>query len=296
MIAAASDTGRKGGRVGRPSGEPVLSASDFSRLSSFIVSELGIKMPDVKQSLLESRLRKRLRALNINSFKDYCDYLFSPWGMKNELVHAIDAVTTNKTDFFREPYHFEFLSRAALPDLARRGAGTRRPFSVWSAGCSSGEEPYTLAMVLNEFSRRSPGFDFNITATDISARVLDAAQAGIYREERISPVSMDLRRRYFLKSKDRTRKLVMVSPELRGRVGFKRLNLMDEDLGFANLDVIFCRNVVIYFDRETQLRLFRKLCGCLGPGGYLFIGHSETLTGLDLKFEKVGQSIYRRVR
>ncbi|MBI5493222.1 MAG: protein-glutamate O-methyltransferase [Deltaproteobacteria bacterium] len=260
------------------------------------MSELGIKMPDVKKSLLESRLRKRLRALNIDSFKDYCDYLFSPWGMKNELVHAIDMVTTNKTDFFREPYHFDFLSRAALPDLARKGAGARRPLSVWSAGCSSGEEPYTLAIVLSEFSRRFPGFDFSITATDISARVLDAARNAIYREERIAPVSMELRKRYFLKSKDRARRLVMASPELRGRVNFKRLNLMDEDLGFANLDVIFCRNVVIYFDRETQLRLFRKLCGCLGPGGYLFIGHSETMTGLDLKFEKVGQSIYRRVR
>ncbi len=276
-----------------------MSQKDFSRLSGFIQSELGIKMPGSKRPLLESRLQKRLRSLGLGSFSEYCDFLFSPDGLDAELVHMIDLVTTNKTDFFREPQHFEYLMNCALPDLVRTwGAGLKKNLVIWSAGCSSGEEPYTLAMVLSEFAQRHPGlgFDFSVIATDISTRMLQAASKGIYPEDRIAPVPVELRRRHLLRSRDRAAGLIRISPELRERVRFRRLNFMDEDFGFREeLDIIFCRNVIIYFDRETQKRLFEKFCERLGPGRYLCIGLSETLNGLDLPLVKVASSIYRKI-
>ncbi|MBI5826634.1 MAG: chemotaxis protein CheR [Deltaproteobacteria bacterium] len=276
-----------------------MSPKDFNRLSAFIQSELGIKMPGSKRPLLESRLQKRLRSLGMGSFGEYCDFLFSPDGLNAELVHMIDLVTTNKTDFFREPQHFEYLLNYALPELVRTwGAGLKKSLVIWSAGCSSGEEPYTLAMVLSEFAQRHPGlgFDFSIIATDISTRVLQAASKGIYHEERITPVPVELRRRHLLRSRDNSAGLVRISPELRERVRFRRLNFMDDDFGFREqLDIIFCRNVIIYFDKETQKRLFEKFCECLGPGRYLCIGLSETLNGLDLPLVKVASSIYRKI-
>lgn len=276
-----------------------LSPNDFNRLSEFIQSELGIKMPESKRSLLESRLQKRLRSLGMSTFREYCEFLFSPDGINAELVHMIDLVTTNKTDFFREPQHFDYLLNYALPDLVRSwGSGLKKSLVIWSAGCSSGEEPYTLAMVLSEFAQRHPGlgFDFSIIATDISTRVLQAAGKGIYPEERVAPVPVELRRRYLLRSKDRASGLVRISRELRERVRFRRLNFMDDDFGFREqLDIIFCRNVIIYFDKETQKRLFEKFCDCLGTGRYICIGLSETLNGLDLPLVKVASSIYRKI-
>lgn len=272
---------------------------EFTLLSDFIYAELGIKMPYSKKTLLESRLQKRLRAKSIGSFREYCDYLFSEKGAQEELVHMIDLVTTNKTDFFREDYHFEYLTGVVVPELVRAtGAGVRQRLAAWSAGCSSGEEPYTMSMVLSEFAHRHPGldFDFTIFATDISTRMLEHAADGTYAEERVEPVPEGLRRKYLLRSRDRSKKLVRVIPELRERVRFRRLNFMDDDFGFKEpLDIIFCRNVVIYFDRETQEKLFSKFCRHLRPGSYLFIGHSETLNGFSLPLEKVGPAVYKRV-
>ncbi|HPA85854.1 MAG TPA: CheR family methyltransferase, partial [Deltaproteobacteria bacterium] len=153
-----------------------LSQELFSRLSDFIYRESGIKMPLTKKTMLEARLQKRLRSMGLTSYDEYCSYLFSPEGIANELVHMIDVVTTNKTDFFREAQHFEYLIEHVLPSLVQsRGAGIRRPFMAWSAACSSGEEPYTLAMVLDQFSRRARGFTFQVLGTDISTRVLETA-------------------------------------------------------------------------------------------------------------------------
>lgn len=275
-----------------------MTDGDFQRLSEFIHNELGIKMPDAKRAMLESRLHKRLRSLGFASFKAYCDHLFSPEGMKDELVYMIDLVTTNKTDFFREPGQFEYLFNYALPELVKTtGAGVKRELTIWSAGCSTGEEPYTLAMVLSEFGGRYPGFGFRylIIATDISTRVLELARRGVYSEEKIIPVEAELRKKYILRSKDGGRGLVRVMPDLRSRVRFRRLNLMDDDFGFREpLDVIFCRNVIIYFDKETQARLLSRFCDCLDAGSYLFVGHSETLSEFDLPIEKVAPSIYRK--
>lgn len=275
-----------------------MSGAEFERLSAFIHAELGIKMPSAKKTLLESRLQKRLKTLSISSFSDYCEYVFSPEGVSAELIHMIDLVTTNKTDFFREGHHFEYLSETALPELvSARGVGVKRPLRVWSAGCSSGEEPYTIAMVLNEFSRSNPssGFDYSIISTDISTRVLEAARRGVYTEDQAAPIPGDLKRRYLLRSRDNARGVVRIVPELRAKTSFMRLNFMDPEFDFSEpLDIIFCRNVVIYFDKATQAKLFDKFCNCLNRGGYLFIGHSETLNGFDLPLEKVSTSVYRK--
>lgn len=269
---------------------------DFHRLSSLVYSECGIKMPVTKKVMLEARLRKRLRELGMKSFHDYCEYLFSKEGMELELIPMIDVVTTNKTDFFREPRHFDLLDRTALPELARvYGAGIRRPLKVWSAGCSTGEEPYTIAMVLNEFRVNHPAFHFYILATDISTKVLDRAIRGIYREQTAETLPMAFKRKYLLRSRDRERGLVRIVPDVRSQVKFRRLNFMDEDFGVAEpMDIIFCRNVIIYFDRQTQERLIHRLCTHLIPGGYLFMGHSETLSGLNVPLVSVGPMVYRR--
>lgn len=278
---------------------PKLSDKDYGRLSEFIEKELGIKMPESKKSMLESRLQKRLRVLGYGSYTEYCDYLFSQGGMQSELVYMIDLVTTNKTEFFRESAQFEYLFNTALPELVKTtGAGVKRELKVWSAGCSTGEEPYTLAMVLNDFAERYPGLGFNylVIATDISTMVLELARTGIYSAEKAEPVQMGMRKKYLLKSKDSSRELVRIMPELSARVRFRRLNLMEDDFGFREpLDIIFCRNVIIYFNKETQQRLLSKFCYCIGVGNYIFVGHAETLNDFYLPLEKVAPSIYRKI-
>lgn len=265
-----------------------MSQKDFARLREFIYSECGINLVDAKKTMLEARLQKRLRMLNLKTFTQYCDYLFSTHGVEEELTEMIDQVTTNKTDFFREPGHFEYLKRKALPELSR----LKKSFLVWSAGCSSGEEPYTLAMILEDF-----GCDFTVLATDISTKVLEKARRAVYDEERVVPVPMAFKKKYLLASKDRTKKLFRVVPELRQRVKLRRLNFMDADFGFREpIDIIFCRNVVIYFDKPTQERLLNHFCRYLSPHGYIFMGHSETLLGMDVPLVSVAPTIYRRKR
>ena len=275
----------------------VMTVADFERLSRFIYTHCGIKMPPVKKTMLESRLQKRLRLLGVATFRDYCDILFNSPDGTHELVHMIDAVTTNKTDFFREPVHFQFLTETALPEFqAESAVGNRKKFIVWSAGCSSGEEPYTLAMVLNEYASQHPDFQHSILATDISTRVLEKARAGIYDQHLVEGVPYSLKQKYFLRSKDREKKLVRVVPELRSGVSFQRVNLMDEHLIIPEkADALFCRNVIIYFERATQCELLSRLCRCLKTGGYLFLGHSETVHGFDLPLVRIASTIYRKL-
>jgi chemotaxis protein methyltransferase CheR len=275
-----------------------MSPAEFERLSGFISTHYGIKMPPAKKTLLESRLQKRLRKLGIGSFREYCEFIFKGPEGAAEIVLMIDAVTTNKTDFFREPVHFSYLAETVLPEFSRdRAPNDGRRFTVWSAGCSSGEEPYTLAIVLNEFAALQPGFPFSIVATDISTRVLDKARLGIYDEGQIAMIPLALKKKYFLRSKDREKGLVRVAPSLRSLVQFQRLNLMDECYGGIerSMDAIFCRNVMIYFDRETQYRLLNRFCRYLKPGGHIFLGHSETVHGFDLPLVRIASTIYRKV-
>lgn len=274
-----------------------FSDRDFERFSRMIYAKCGINLQPHKKNMLEARLRKRLRQLGIETFAEYADYVFSAEGHLEELVPLIDEVTTNKTDFFREQNHFDYLLRLGLDELARQsGAGTERPLRAWSAGCSTGEEPYTLAMVLSEYREKVGEFDFSILATDISTRVLERARLGIYAEEKIAPVPAELRRKYLLRSKDRERQQVRILPALRRRVSFRRLNFMDDDWGIREpLDMILCRNVMIYFDRPTQLALMQRFCRLLPAGRLLFLGHSESLHGLGLPLVQLAPSIYRRV-
>ncbi len=273
-----------------------LSESDFLRLGRFIYAESGIRMPPIKKTMLESRLQKRLRTLGMESFTRYCAYLFSSEGLAQEAVPMLDLVTTNKTDFFREADHFQYLMASVLPGYVQKGTGASRTLRVWSAGCSTGEEPYTLAMVLQEFAEQSPGFDFRILATDISTRVLASGRLAVYSEERTAPVPTALKKKYFLRSRDRSEGLVRIVPQLREKVEFRRLNFMGEDFAIREeIDIIFCRNVIIYFDRPTQERLLQRFCTHLAPGGFIFMGHSETLSGLDVPLMQVSPTIYRRM-
>lgn len=253
-------------------------------------------MPDSKITLVESRLRKRMRILEFVSFEQYVNYLFSPEGEQNERIPMIDCITTNKTDFFREAGQFKFLVETAVPELTKLyGSNANRQYKIWSAGCSTGEEPYTLAMVLSQYLEKHHEFSFSILATDISTRVLEHASLGIYREETIAPVPASLRAKYLLRDKDRSRGRVRVVPQLRALIQFRRLNFMDADFGIRTpVDVIFCRNVLIYFDRQTQARLLMRLYRQLTPGGYLFIGCSETLCGMDIPLRVAGQMVYRK--
>ncbi len=270
-----------------------ISKRNFDRLAKYIYDYSGIKMPITKVTLLEGRLRRRLRVTGINTFDDYCDYLFLHDGLETESIYLIDAVTTNKTDFYREPKHFEYLVEKALPDLASTGENHLR---VWSAACSTGAEPYTLAMVLEDHWAKQPNRKYQIIATDLSTEVLQIARRAIYPADMVQPVPADVRRRFVLEAIDRNRDEVRISPLLRQRVGFGRLNFMDDTYPVRDMQhVIFCRNVLIYFDKSTQTHVLSRLCDCLIPGGYLFIGHSETASGLNLPIKQVANTVFKRV-
>jgi chemotaxis protein methyltransferase CheR len=271
-----------------------LSAESFSLFAQFITRELGIKMSPEKVTMLKGRLMRRLRVLQIDSLEEYQDYLFASPHAEQERIHFIDAVTTNKTDFFREPQHFDYLRNTVLPAF-RSEHGVSRRFTIWCAGCSSGEEPYTQAMVLGSYARQQAGFDYMILATDISTRMLDQAKAAIYPEEIIEPIPAEMRRAFLMRSRDPQERKIRISAELRGKISFHRLNFMDSDYGVRNMfDVIFFRNVMIYFDKATQEAVVNKLCRNLRPGGYLFVGHSESLTGLNIPVVSLSSSIFRK--
>jgi chemotaxis protein methyltransferase CheR len=271
-----------------------ISGRDYSRLCQVIYSEAGIHLGTERKTMLEVRIKRRLRELSLPSYSQYCDYLFGHKGIREEMPHLIDVVTTNKTDFFREPGHFDYLVEKALPELADGLAG--RTFTIWSAGCSTGEEPYTMAIVLSEYALTHPGFRFRITASDISNIVLAKAELGVYTNDVVAPVAQALRRKYFMRGREPGSGKMRVVPELRRSVEFRRLNFMDADYGVVEkVYAIFCRNVIIYFDRPTQERILQKLSNCLMPGGYLFVGHAETLHDMNLPLTPVAPALYRRL-
>jgi chemotaxis protein methyltransferase CheR len=274
-----------------------LTDKDFERFSRLVYDQCGIKLPPHKQSMLEARLRKRLRAHNLHTFEEYADLIFAQGESTEELVKLIDVVTTNKTDFFREPAHYDYLVESALPFLVETfGAGINQPLRIWSAGCSTGKEPYTLAMVLKEYQAELPDFSFDILGTDICTDVLEKSVQGIYAAAKAEPIPEALKKKYLLRSKDPENRTVRISPILRSLVRFRRLNFMDDDFGFREpFDIIFCRNVIIYFDRPTQERLLAKLVDNLVVGRYIFLGHSETLLGLNLPLKQMAPSVYRRI-
>jgi chemotaxis protein methyltransferase CheR len=274
-----------------PQGEQ-LSAKNFKRLADFIHGYSGIKMPTNKRTMLEGRLRRRMRATRIHDVNAYCQFLFEDGGMDSEVIHLIDAVTTNKTEFFREPAHFDFMANKGLAAIAASG---RREIKIWSSACSTGAEPYTIAMVMDEFRQNHRNLDYSILCTDICTEVLERAVAGIFGEPMIEPVSMERRRRYVMRARDRDSGQVRIIPKLRAKLAFARLNLMDEAYPVDNdLDIIFCRNILIYFDKATQGKVLNRLCSHLRPGGYLFLGHSESIVGIDLPVVQIANTVFQK--
>jgi chemotaxis protein methyltransferase CheR len=249
-----------------------ISSRTFKHLSSFIYDQCGIRMPAAKQTMVEGRLRRRARALQFDKLEDYCRFVLGEGAGGDEVVHLINAVTTNKTDFFREPRHFDYLAQTILPALAAR---QRRIIRAWSAACSTGAEPYTIAMVLDDFAQAHGGPDYAILATDLDTNVLATAHKGIYPREMIDPVPPRLRQRYVRMGQGARAGEARIDPAC-APVGFAQLNLMEQAYAIGQqADLIFCRNVLIYFDKPTQKQVVSRLVDCLVPGGYLFVGHSD---------------------
>ena len=275
-----------------------LKRREFKVLSTWIYDTLGVKMPPTKLILLESRLQKRLRALGMEKFNSYIEYVFSEDGCAQELPFMVDLVTTHQTDFFREEAHFDFLTQTALPELIQRfEVGTHRPLQLWSAASSTGEEAYTLGIVLEEFLRKQQmgkTFQYEIRGTDISSGVLEKAREAIYPESRLGEMPQTLLRRYFLRSKDRERTEFRVVPELRAKARFRLLNLMDERYRLPEMDLIFCRNVLIYFNKPTQEHVLQCCCQHLRSGGFLFVGHTETVHQFNLPVLKRATSVLQK--
>lgn len=253
-----------------------LSDRHFRAIAELIEDQVGIKLPAGKRLMLEGRLHKRVRALNYSGLNEYVDNLFDAGQLDSELMHLIDVVTTNKTDFFREPSHFDFMREVAVPTLLKQR--TRDDLKVWSAACSTGMEAYTTAMVLDDMIRNGRRMRFRILGTDISTAVLRIARTAIYTRDTLSPVPNEFVGRYFLRSRDRSSEEVRVVPELRRLTHFMRMNLMDKSYPVdRDVDIIFCRNVLIYFEKATQRKVVSQLCEHLRPGGYLMVGHSESM-------------------
>jgi chemotaxis protein methyltransferase CheR len=274
-------------------GRPALSQRSFDQFADYITSELGIKMPDSKITMVQGRLMRRARELQLRSIDEYGDYFFST-PSDEEREYIINAITTNKTDFFREPEHFDYLVKTALPTLRADDGSRMSRLNVWSAGCSSGQEPYTLAMILCEYGVQHAGFSFAILGTDISTKVLRHAERGMYEEGLTEPIPAALRQRYLMSGKGRSSGLVRMSSALRGKVSFHQLNFMDDSYPLHDkFDVAFCRNVLIYFDRKTQEKVLCKICRHINPGGYLFLGHSESPTGMNIPARQVATAVFR---
>lgn len=278
---------------------PTLSDNEFQCFRQMIYRECGINLTPNKKVMLAGRLIKRLIALGFSSFAQYMAYLESPAAIVNrELISLIDEVSTNKTEFFREVDHFDFLAATVLPQwLASAKQQAERVFRVWSAGCSTGEEPYTLAMVLEEFLGGHASVQYRILATDISTRVLQKASQGVYEDEKMGGIPSPYVQKYFMKGKGPMSGFHRIVPELRRRVDCARVNFLAEDFAVeGEMDSVFCRNVLIYFDKITQEKVLGRIAQHLTVGGYLFTGHAESMFRKSDTFEKLAPSVYRKKR
>ena len=272
----------------------VLTEKDFLTISNLVYKHCGINLHDGKKELVRARLSKRLRTGNFRTFSDYIKYVLDD-RTGEEFSMLIDVMSTNLTSFFREVQHFEFLQNKLLPEMLDRKQ-KNRDFKIrtWSAGCSSGEEPYSIAITLLDSVKEQDRWNIKVLATDISTRMLQSAQTGIYDGKRIEPVSPQQKNRYLMMRKENGQKLFEVAPALKNIVFFNYLNLMQDWPIKGPLDFIFCRNVMIYFDKPTQQNLVSRFYDILGPGGTLFTGHSESLTGIKHKFNYVQPTIYSK--
>jgi chemotaxis protein methyltransferase CheR len=265
--------------------------SEFKRLRELVHARTGIALSDAKRELVYGRLARRLRRLKLASFAEYCQLVERPGS--DEIQELTNAITTNLTSFFREGYHFEQLAATALPQLESWRAATRR-LRLWSAGCSTGEEPYSLAVVLRECLAHLANWDIKLLATDIDSKVVETAAQGVYPAERFTGVSAERVRNWFPQLLERPG-FCAASAQLKSLITFKQLNLLDAWPMRGPFDIIFCRNVVIYFDKATQRKLFDRMADMQEPGGWLFIGHSENLHNVTQRYKLVGRTVYRRL-
>jgi chemotaxis protein methyltransferase CheR len=264
---------------------------DFQALRALVREVTGISLSEQKRELVYGRLARRLRALNLKSFREYRDLLSQDDG--GELVQFCNAITTNLTAFFREPHHFEHLKNDVLAPLVRK-LGAQRRLRIWSAGCSTGEEPYSIAMSVLEAVPDIERWDIKILATDLDSDVLEKARRGVYTADRLQTLSAERRERFFEPYPDAKEPSFKVRPELTRLLTVKQLNLMHPFPMKGPLDVIFCRNVVIYFDKDTQRDLVARISRLQRPADLLFLGHSETLFKVSTDYTLIGRTIYRR--
>lgn len=279
--------GGGGTETGSAGTELKLTATEFRQISDLAYQRFGLDLKRGKEALVAARLGKKLRKLGFTTFAEYHRHVVAD-STGDALIELIDALTTNHTSFLRERAHFEFLARAANEEFRQIS-----PLRVWSAACSSGEEPYSIAMCLAETLPKSPARQFHILATDISTRVLDIARRGVYPAARFDDVPESWRRAHLLRGRGESNGFYRVKPQLAQQVEFARLNLIEPFPHRALFHVIFCRNVMMYFDKATQQSIVQRLSGCLERGGYLFVGHSESLTGVQHALEYVRPATYR---
>jgi chemotaxis protein methyltransferase CheR len=287
-------------KVGSRANDIQMNDKEFRLFRDLVYQNSGISLADAKKTMLHSRLQKRLRFHNLSSFSTYYELILSRSYEGDELREMINCVTTNKTDFFRESHHFEFVEETILPEIiaASATAGESRKLRVWHAGCSTGEEPYSLAMVLRDSLKSNiDRWDIRQLASDIDTNVLEHAKAGVYERDRFEQVPLKYRSQSFLTGTGERSAYVKIKSELLDMVTFRQINLLDPVWPIQSevrFDAVFCRNVVIYFDKPTQRTLFARFHKLLRPGGYLIIGHSESLLGVSTDFESLGHTIYRK--
>jgi chemotaxis protein methyltransferase CheR len=269
-----------------------LSETDFRKISELVYEHCGINLHAGKKELVRARLAKRLREGRFRTFAEYIQHVLND-RTGQEFSALVDSLSTNLTKFFRENQHFEYVRTQLLPGIlaSKQRSGASR-IRAWSAGCSSGEEPYSIAITLLEGIQGKGCWDVKVLATDVSTRILERAKKGIYDKDRIDPIPLPLRNRYLTRRREGTKEMYEVGPALRERIIFRYLNLMQDWPIKGPLDFIFCRNVMIYFDKPTQERLVNRFYDLLGPGGVLFTGHSESLTGIEHAFKYVQPTIY----
>ena len=266
-----------------------MSDENFGVISKVAYQYTGIKLPDEKRQMIYSRIARRIRALSLDDFDQYCALIIDD--QNEEFNEFINAITTNLTSFFRENHHFEYLESTVIPGLKK--ANSDRKVRIWSAGCSTGEEPYSIAMTLLKNFGLSSGWDLKILATDLDSNVVTTGRNGLYAADRVSGMKPELIEKWFNASDDGSRyEVVQRAKDL---IQFNRLNLLDNWPMKNKFDIIFCRNVVIYFDKPTQKKLFDRYADQLNDGGYLIIGHSESLNKLTDRFESIGKTIYRKI-
>jgi len=272
-----------------------LSEKDFQRVSDVIYKHCGINLHDGKKTLVSSRLAKQLRLSRFYSFKEYIDYVLSEEG-KHEFYKLVDSISTNLTSFFRENVHFEYLRNTFLPKLIEQKAKRNSKIRAWSAGCSTGEEPYSMAITLIETLQKYKQTNWNvkILASDISTRALERAQIGTYDKERLASLGATQKQTYFVPNKIENEKVYQVRNSLKKLITFRYLNLMEQWPFNGPFDFIFCRNVMIYFNKETQEKLINRFYNCLAKGGLLCIGHSESLAGVQHNYKYVMPATYIR--